>query len=109
MEPLPSLVGEVIQNQGPNIRHDPIPTADHEAPLTTPELLALFSSSVDALRSDEVLLRSIAGQAIIWDPVEVITIGRGRQKDLVVSLVDAMWEKRALLWIAVLRLLDNLV
>lgn len=109
MEPLPDLVGEVIQDQGPNIRHDPIPTADHEAPLTTPELLTLFSSSVDTLRSDEVLLRSIVGQAIVWDPVEVITVGCGRQKDLMVSLVGTMWERRALLWIAVLRLLENLV
>ena len=108
-EPLPCLVGEVVQDQGPNIRHDPIPTADHEAPSTTPELLALFSSSIDTLRSDEALLRSIIGQAVGWDPVEVLRVGHRRQKGLVVSLNDAVWERRALLWIAALRLLENLI
>ena len=108
-EPLPSLIGEVVQDQDPNIRHDAIPTADHEPPLTTPELLALFSNSIIALRSDEALLHSIAGQVTVWDPVEAIKVGHRRRKELVISLEDAVWERRALLWIAALRLLDNLV
>ena len=107
--PLPSLVGEVIQDQDPNIRHDAIPTPDHKAPVTTPEILALFSESITVLRSDEALLRSIAGQAITWDPVEAINVGHRRRKELVVSVEGAAWEQRALLWIAALRLLDNLV
>jgi hypothetical protein len=107
--PLPSLVGEVIQDQDPNIRHDAIPTPDRKAPVTTPENLALFSESITILQSDKALLRSITGQAITWDPVEAINVGHRRRKELVVSVEGAAWEQRALLWIAALRLLDNLV
>jgi len=99
----------VIQDQDPNIRHDAIPTADCEAPFTTPELLALFSESITALQSDEALLRSIAGQVIAWDPVEVIKVGHRRRKELVVSLEDPTWKRRALLWVATLRVLGTLV
>ena len=52
---LPSLVGDMIQDQDPNIQHDTIPTPDHKAPLAMPELLALFSNSITTLRSDEAL------------------------------------------------------
>lgn len=108
-EPLPSLIGEVIQDQDPNIRHDTILTANHKAPFTTPELLELFSNSIAALRGDEALSHSIAGQPIMWDPVEVIGVGHRRQKELMVSLEDTVWERRGLLWIAALRVLNHLV
>lgn len=105
------LVGEVVEDQDPNVRHDAIPTADHEAPLTAPELLAVFSEAIATLRSNdhEEFLRSVVGNAFTWDPMEAIKVGRGRQKELVICLSDAAWEERALLWIAALRLLDNLV
>ena len=103
------LIAKVVQDQGPNIRHELIPTADHEVPLTTPELLALFSRFIDILRSNEDLLRSIVDQAIVWDSVEVIWVWHRGQKELVVSLKDAVWEKRGLLWIAALHSLESLV
>lgn len=105
------LVGTVVESQDPNVRHDAIPTADHEAPLTTPELLAVFSEAIAILQSDdhEGILRSVVGHAIMWDPVEVVKVGHRRRKELVISLDDVVWEKRALLWIAALRLLDGLV
>ena len=66
------LVDDVVESQDPNIRHDAIPTADHEAPLTAPELLAAFSEAIATLRNDEHegILRSIVGHAIVWDPVD---------------------------------------
>jgi len=105
------LVGEVVEDQDPNVRHDAIPTAYHEAPLTAPELLAVFSDAIDTLRSNdnEGVLRSIVGPAVVWDPVEVVKVGHRRRKELVISLDDATWERRALLWTVALRLLDNLV
>lgn len=105
------LVDDVVESQDPNIRHDAIPTADHEAPLTAPELLAAFSEAIATLRNDEHegILRSIVGHAIVWDPVEAVKVGHRRQKELVISLSDAAWERRALLWAVALRLLDNLV
>ena len=105
------LVDDVVESQDPNIRHDAIPTADHEAPLTAPELLAAFSEAIATLRNDEHegILCSIVGHAIVWDPVEVVKVGHRRQKELVISLSDAAWERRALLWAVALRLLDNLV
>ena len=110
-EPLPNLISEVVEDQGPNIRHDAIPTANHEPPLTAPECLELFSDAISVLRSqdDHNLLRSIAGQVIAWDPVEVIRVGHRQQKELVISLEDVVWERRALLWLAALRLLDHLL
>ena len=45
----------------------------------------------------------------MWDPVEVIGVGHRRQKELMVSLEDAVWERRGLLWIAALQVLNNLV
>ena len=111
MGPLPELIGEVAEDQGPNIRHDAIPTADHGPPLIAPECLELFSDAVAVLRchNDDDLLRSIAGQVIIWDPVEVIKVGHRQQKELVISLEDVAWERRALLWFAALHLLDHLL
>jgi len=41
--------------------------------------------------------------------VEVIQVGHRGQKELMVSLEDAVWEKRGLLWIAVLHSLESLV
>ena len=105
------LVGTIVENQDPNVQHDAIPTADHEALLTTPELLAVFSEAITILRSDdhEGVLRSVVGYAIMWDPVEMVKVGHRRQKELAISLNDVVWAKRALLWIAALRLLDGLV
>lgn len=101
----------MVQDQDPNIRHSAVPTADHEPPLTTPEHLTLFSDALSTLQHhrDDDLLRSIADQVIAWDPVEVIKVGHRRQKELVISLEDPVWERRALLWFAALRLLDNLL
>jgi len=101
----------VVQDQNLDIRHDSIPTADHEAPPTlSPERLTLFSDCLAALRNDDQgdLLHSIAGQAFVWDPVEMMGVGHRRQKELVISLEDTVWERRALVWLAALRVLDNL-
>jgi len=80
-------------------------------PLTAPELLAVFSEAISTLRSDdnEAVLRSIVGHAVEWDPVEVVKVGHRGCKELVISLSNVMWERRALLWAAALRLLDGLV
>ena len=45
----------------------------------------------------------------MWDLVEVMSVGHQRQKELVVSLVGAAWERRALLWLAAIRVLDSLI
>lgn len=105
------LVGEVIEDQDPNIRHDAIPTADHEAPAIVPEHLALFSEAIAILQSGshETVLRSAVSHPFVWDPVEMVAVGQRRRKELVISLDDATWERRALLWICALRLLDILV
>ena len=105
------LVGEVVQDQDSDIRHDSIPTADHEVPSVSPEHLTLFHNCLATLKGDDQggLLRSLAGQAIVWDPLEVMRVGQRRQKELVISLEDAVWERRALLWLAALRVLDTLL
>ena len=74
------LVVGVIEDQDPNIRHDAIPTADHEAPPMAPEHLALFSEAITILRNDndEGVLRSIVGHPIVWDPVEMVAVGHRR-------------------------------
>ena len=101
----------MVRDQHPNIRHDAIPTANHETPLTSPEHSELFAEAISVLqnRDNDNLLRSVAGEALAWDPVEVIKVGHRRQKELVISLEDVVWERRALLWLAVLRLLDHLL
>ena len=105
------LVDSVVQDQDSDIRHDSIPTADHEAPLASPEHLVLFSDCLTALRNDDQgdLLRSMAGQPLLWDSVEVMRVGHRRQKELVISLMDAVWERRALLWLAAIRVLESLL
>lgn len=102
------LVDKVIQDQDSDIRHDSIPTADHEAPSVSPEHLTLFSDCLAALQNDhqDELLRSVADQAFVWDPVEVMRVGHRRQKEVLISLEDVAWERRVLLWLAALRLLD---
>lgn len=103
------LVDKVVQAQDSDIRHDSIPTADHEAPLMSPKHLVLFSNCLTALRNDQGdLLHSMADHPLVWDPVEMIRVGHRRQKELVISLEDVAWEKRALVWLAALRLLDSL-
>ena len=104
------LIDNVVQDQDSDIRHDSIPTPDHEVPSMSPEHLTLFSDSLAALQNDDQgdLLRSVAGLVFVWDPVEVMRVGRRRQKELVISLEDAAWEKRTLLWLAALRVLDRL-
>jgi len=104
------LVDKVVQDQDSDIRHDSIPTADHEAPPMSPTHLTLFSNSLATLQNNDQddLLRSVAGLAFVWDPVEVMKVGHRRQKELVISLEDAAWEKRTLLWLAALRILDRL-
>ena len=105
------LIDNVLQAQDPDIRHESIPTADHEAPLTSPENLMLLSDCLTTLQNNDRddLLRSVAGELFVWDPVEVMRVGRRRQKEIVISLVDATWERRALLWLAALRVLDKLL
>jgi len=77
----------------------------------SPEHLALFSDCLAALQNDNQgdLLRSTAGQAFVWDPVEVMRVGHRRRKELVISLEDIVWERRALVWLAALRVLDGLL
>ena len=101
----------MIQDQDTDIRHDSIPTADHEAPTILQEHLALFFNCLDALQNSnqDSLLRSLAGELFVWDPVEVMSVGHRRQKELVISLVGAAWERRALLWLAAIRVLDSLI
>jgi hypothetical protein len=105
------LVNEVVQDQDLDIRHDSIPTADHEAPPMPPEHLTLFLNCLASLQNDNQgdLLHSVAGELFVWDPVEVMKVGRRRQKELVISLVDAAWERRALIWLAAIRVLDSLL
>ena len=104
-----ALIDSVIQDQDSDIRHDPIPTPNNEPPMS-PELLMTFSNCLAALRSDSQgnLLRSIAGETLPWNPVEVMRVGRRRQKELRISFVDGAWERRALLWLAAIRVLDGL-
>lgn len=105
------FVGSVVQDQDSDIRHDSIPTANHKAPSISPEHLTLFSDCLAALQGNDQdnLLRSVAGEVLVWDPMEVMKVGRRRQKELVISLVDAAWERRALLWLAASRVLDILL
>jgi len=76
-----------------------------------PEHRALFSEAITTLQSGshEAILRSIVGNPFVWDPVEMVAVGQRRRKELVISLDDATWERRALLWICMLHLLDTLV
>jgi hypothetical protein len=105
------LINDVVQNQDPNIRHDSIPTAGHQVPPISSNHLAFFSECLAALEREnqDNLLRSIAGEALIWDPVEVVNVGHRRQKELVIPLADAVWERRALSWLASVRILDSLL
>ena len=105
------LIDNVIQDQGLDIRHDSIPTADHEVPRMSPKLLSLFSDGLVALQDNnqDDLLHSLAGDCFVWDLAEVIRVGHQRQKELVISLADATWERRALLWLATIRVLDSLL
>ena len=102
----------MVQDQDTDTRHDSIPTADHEAPTISQERLALFFNCLDTLQNtsnQDNLLRSLAGELFVWDPVEVMSVGHRRQKELVISLVGAAWERRALLWLAAIRVLDSLI
>lgn len=103
------LLGNVVQDQDSDIRHDSIPTANHDAPLMSPEHMTLFSDCLVALQHDTQgdLLHSVGGEFFVWDSVEVVRVGRRQQKELVISLMDAAWERRALLWLAAIRVLDN--
>ncbi|KAF9789389.1 hypothetical protein BJ322DRAFT_1000862, partial [Thelephora terrestris] len=103
-----NLINNVIQDQDLDIQHDSIPTADHEVPRMSPELLALFSDGLVALQDND-LLRSLAGDDFVWDLAEVIRVGHRRQKELVISLVNATWERRALLWLATTRVFDSIL
>jgi hypothetical protein len=104
------LIGNVVQDQDSDIRHNSIPTPDHEASLMAPEHLTLLSDCLAALKGGpDDFLRSIADGVFEWDPVAVMKVGHRRQKELVISLVDVAWERRALLWIAAIRVLDSLL
>jgi hypothetical protein len=105
------LINNVVQDQDSDIRHDSIPTANHEEPLMPPERLALFFYCLDTLQNDHQgsLLRSLAGEPFVWDPVEVMRVGHRLQKELVITLADTAWERRALLWLAAIRVLDSLL
>ena len=72
------LIDKVIQDQDSDVRHDSIPTANHEAPSVSPECIVTFSDCLAVLQSDDQgdLLRSMAGQAFVWDPVEVMRVGQ---------------------------------
>ena len=67
-----SLVNNVVQGQDLDIRHDSIPTADHEEPLMSPEHLTLFADCLAALQSDNQgdLLRLVSGGPFVWDLLE---------------------------------------
>jgi len=106
----PDLVDKLIQDQDSDIRHDSIPTARHEAPSLSSEHLMLFFDCLAILQSDnqDDLLRSVVGQTFVWDPVEVMRVGQRQQKELVISLEGMIWERRVLLWLASLRVLDSL-
>ena len=101
----------MVQDQDSDIRHASIPTADHEAPQMTPEHLTLFSDCLVALQTNNQgeLLRSVAGEVLLWDPMEIMKVGHQRRKELAISLMDAAWERRALLWLAAARILDSLL
>jgi hypothetical protein len=100
----------VVQGQDSDIRHDSIPTANCEEPAMLPEHLKLFSDCLAALRDcEDDLLYSVAGETVAWNPTEMINVGHRRRKELVISLADATWERRALLWLAATRVLDSLV
>ena len=105
------LINDVVQGQDSNIRHDSIPTANHEAPPMSPESLALFLDCLATLWDHDQgdLLHLAASRPIMWDLMEVMRVGCLRQKELVISLVDAAWERRALLWLAATRILDSII
>ena len=77
----------------------------------SPEHLTLFLDSLATLQNSSLdnFLRSLAGEDFVWDPAKVMKVGHRRQKELVISLVDAAWERRALLWLAMVRVLDSLL
>lgn len=77
----------------------------------SPEHLTLFLDSLAALQNSSLdnFLRSLAGEDFVWDPAGVMKVGHQRQKELVISLVDAAWERRALLWLVMVRVLDSLL
>ena len=106
-----SLINNVVQGQDSNVRHDSIPTADHETPPMSPENLTLLSDCLATLQNQnqDNLLRLVNGGPFVWDPMEVMRVGRRRQQELVISLADTTWERRALLWLAAVRVFDSIL
>jgi hypothetical protein len=66
----------VFRFNNPNIQHDSIPTADHQVPPISPNHLALFADRLATLERENQgnLLCSITGEALVWDPVEVVKV-----------------------------------
>ena len=73
-----NLINDVVQGQDSNIQHDSIPTAEHEGPPMSPKNLTLLSDCLTALQnhSHDNLLRLAAGGTFMWDPMEVMRVGR---------------------------------
>ena len=73
-----NLINNVVQGQDSNIRHDSIPTTNHETPPMPPENLTLFSNCLAALQyhNQDDLLRLVADEHFMWDPMEVMRVGR---------------------------------
>ena len=106
-----SLINNVVQGQDSNVRHDSIPTANHKTPPMSPENLTLLSNCLATLQNQnqDNLLRLVNGGPFVWDSMEVMRVGRRRQQELVISLADAVWERRALLWLAAVRVFNSIL
>ncbi|KAA1467872.1 hypothetical protein DENSPDRAFT_770437, partial [Dentipellis sp. KUC8613] len=112
--PISELEDAVAADQEPNIRHDPIPVADHRNPFPNPELQQLFWDAYDEVCNNGILPQDMMLLDSEWDEggypsTGEIPYGSRGTRRLVIPLPRELWYPRAVAWCRAIRLLEQVV
>ncbi|KAJ7710089.1 hypothetical protein B0H14DRAFT_2166244, partial [Mycena olivaceomarginata] len=90
----------IADDQGRNVRHEPIDVPKHSSPFLTPEAEEIFAKALAEVNDEGIIPAGFGVAEAEWDDgiyseIEVITVGR---KDSEVALPFAIWWPRAVSW-----------
>lgn len=94
------LDAAIANDQGQNVRHEPIDVPKHSSPFSTPEAEEIFVQAFAAVQDEGIVPSGFGVAEGEWEDgmygeIEVIKVGR---KDSEVDLPFVIWWPRAVAW-----------
>jgi hypothetical protein len=104
------LDAAIAEDQGQNVRHEPIDVPKHESPFSTPAAEQIFRDALTAVQMEGIIPTGFGvaepeREDGIYSETQKIEVGR---KDVQVGLPFAVWWPRAVAWAQGLELMVNI-